>query len=197
MRAAHAKAVPGLRAFVALEPDSPSLRRLARVSEHLRLASGAPSASWVPPARMHVTLLFVAALASESVDPLAQALRSLAAGRSAPDLGGLKLEAFPSLASAEVAIAEVADPQKDVAKLAAAVNAHAGSLGIPVDARPFRPHVTLARLKRAYDARRWLRPGVADVVGECRAGRLTLFQSVLTERGAEYTSLAGFDFVDR
>ena len=69
-----------LRAFVALELDAPSSRRIGRVSDRLRMGSGAPSATWTPAPKMHVTLKFLGDLALEDVAPLGQALRPIAEG---------------------------------------------------------------------------------------------------------------------
>ena len=66
--------------------------------------------------------------------------------------------------------------------------------GTAGDGRPFRPHVTLARLKRPYDSRRWLRQELVDGAGECRASRITLYRSDPGVEGSTYVPLTRFDF---
>jgi 2'-5' RNA ligase len=184
-----------IRAFVALDLDSMSARRLTRIAEHLRMASGAPSANWTPPHKLHVTLRYVEELPVGAVPALANALAAVVDSKRAPRPGLLRLEAFPSAAEACVVVVELEDPTRALARMAGRVDRIVSRLGIPADRHAFRPHVTLARLKRPYDARRWLRPELAADVGECSAVRLTLYRSILGSEGSTYDPLARFDFV--
>jgi 2'-5' RNA ligase len=184
-----------IRAFVALDLDSMSARRLARIAEHLRMASGAPSASWTPPHKMHVTLRYVEKLLASTVPSLVEALAGVVDGKTPPRPGLLRLEAFPSAAEARVVVVELEDPTRALAKMAGHVERIVSRLGISPDRYEFRPHVTLARLKRQYDARRWLRPELAADVGECSTVRLTLYRSILHSEGSTYEPLASFEFV--
>jgi 2'-5' RNA ligase len=183
-----------LRAFVALDLDPMSLRRVVRVADRLRMGSGAPSATWVPGPKMHVTLRFMGALPVDAVAPLGKALRALAEGKAAPRPCALRLAAFPSVEDAEIIVVELDDAGGGVGKLAEKVDKLASKLGMTRDARPFRPHVTLARLKRAYDSRRWLRQELVDGAGECRASSMTLYRSDPGEDGSTYVPLARFEF---
>lgn len=184
-----------VRAFVALDLDPTGLRRVVRLSDRLRMSSGAPSAAWVPASKMHVTLKFAAELPETAVEPLGKALAALAEGKAAPPPCGLHLDAFPSAAKASIVVAELVDAKGALAKLAAKVDKLVAKYGVAPETRPFRPHVTLARVKLEYDARRWMRPELTEVAGECRMGALTLYRSILKEEGAVYEVLGrwGFD----
>ena len=54
--------------------------------------------------------------------------------------------------------------------------------------------ILLARVKLEYDARRWMRPELTEVAGECRMGALTLYRSILKEEGASYEVLGRWTF---
>jgi 2'-5' RNA ligase len=190
-----AAAPPTLRAFVALDLEAMSLRRVARVADRLRMGSGAPSASWTPAPKMHVTVKFLGEFPRPAIEALAQAIGRLALGKAAPRPGGFRLHAFPSLEAAEVVVALLDDPMGDVAKLAGRVDKLAGKHGVAPEKRAFRPHVTLARLKMPYDVRRWLRPELAPGTDACSVSRLTLFESQPGEHGATYLPLASFVYV--
>jgi 2'-5' RNA ligase len=183
-----------VRAFVALELDATSLRRVTRISDRLRMASGAPSAAWTAPAKLHLTVKFAPKLPSAAIAALGQGLAPLADGRPAPRSGALRLDAFPSPEAAQVVVVALGDPEGEIAKLAARTEKLAAKLGVDRETRTFRPHVTLARLKRAYDARRWLRPDLVEGVGECRFARLALIRSYLSDTGSRYVPLAQFEF---
>ena len=188
-------AVETIRAFVALDLGSTSARRLARIAEHLRMASGAPGATWTPPHKMHVTLRYIEKLPASTVPALAAALAGVASGKRPPRPGLFRLEAFPSAVEARVVVVELEDPARGLARMAGGVERIASRFGIAGNRHEFRPHVTLARLKRPYDARRWLRPELAANVGEFSTVRLTLYRSILGSGGSTYEPLARFDFV--
>ncbi len=188
-----AKRAESVRAFVALDLESMSVRRVTRVSDRLRMGSGAPSASWTPAAQLHVTLKFMPELPAAAIAPLGKALGQLAAGLQAPAPSPMRLDAFPSIEKASVVVVELADADGAMKKLAGKIDKLASKHGVPLEKRAFRPHVTLARLKRPYDATRWLRQELTDGAGECRACSLVLYRSDLSPEGATYVPLARFD----
>ena len=183
-----------VRAFVALDLDPTSVRRVARVADRLRMSSGAPSATWTPPAKMHVTLKFLGEIPADAVAGVGKALGAMVDPKAPPPPVGFRLEAFPSTADAQVVVVELDDPQATLKRLAERVEKIASKHGVPVEARPFRPHVTLARLKRPYDARRWLRDDLATGAGECAVRSLVLYRSDLGKGGSVYVPLAKFDY---
>jgi 2'-5' RNA ligase len=158
------------------------------------MGSGAPSATWTPPTKMHVTLKFLGQMATDAVVLLGQSLRDLAEGKPAPAPSAFRLEAFPSVQDARVVVVELMDEDKTLEKLAAKVDKLARKLGVHEEERPYRPHVTLARLKRPYDARKWLRPELTEGSGLCQATHLTLYRSELEPEGAVHVPLARFAF---
>ncbi len=185
---------PTLRAFFALDLDARSVRRVARVADRLRMGSGAPSAAWTPPHNLHLTLKFLGDVDRAHVGPLAAEVGPLASGRKAPLPGAFRLDAFPSAGRAEVVVALLDDPDGEVAELATRVDAIALRHGVGPEKRAFRPHVTLARLKRPFDVRRWLRPELAPGSDACGVSSLTLFETRLDPRGAVYEALATFPY---
>jgi 2'-5' RNA ligase len=187
-----AKRLETIRAFVALDLESMSLRRVTRVSDRLRMGSGAPSASWTPVAQLHVTLKFMPELPAKAIAPLGKALGTIAAGLEAPAPSPMRLDAFPSIEAASVVVVELADADGALKKLAGKIDKLAAKHGVKLEKRAFRPHVTLARLKRPYDATRWLRQELTEGAGECRASSLTLYRSDLSLEGATYVPLAQF-----
>jgi 2'-5' RNA ligase len=64
--------------------------------------------------------------------------------------------------------------------------------GVAREERAFRPHITLARLRRPHDARRWLHEERARFSGTCVLTSLTLYRSDLGREGAVHTPLARF-----
>jgi len=194
------KATDTIRAFVALDLDAKSVRRVVRLADRLRMASGAPSAAWTPQDNVHVTLKFMADLPSAAVASLGHAISALVDSKKTPQPGTCRLHAFPSPEQASIIVIVLADPLGDLSKLASKIERLASRHGVAPESRPFVPHVTLARLKRPYDSRRWLRPELAEAAGEFTAAHLTLYRSDLgagKDGGAVYVPLARFDYVKR
>ncbi|HEX4449158.1 MAG TPA: RNA 2',3'-cyclic phosphodiesterase [Polyangiaceae bacterium] len=189
--------VPTIRAFAAMDLDAMSVRRVMRVADRLRMASGAPSAAWTSPDKVHVTLKFMGDLPADAVGPVGEALEALVDPKKAPRPGACSLQAFPTIELAEIIVLELTDPAGDLAKLARKLEKVAARHGVAPETRVFRPHITLARLKRPYDTRRWLRPGLAEATGEFTPSRLALYRSepgVAKDGGSLYVPLATFDF---
>lgn len=123
-----------MRAFLAIVPPPASLAPLAEVVEELRAAY--PCLGWVAPERWHVTLAFLGEISD------GQARRLSVSGAPVElrvDGGG----AFPRVIWAGVA--------GDLSELARSARATARSVGVEVERRAFRSHLTLARVRRPFD----------------------------------------------
>ncbi|NPC54516.1 RNA 2',3'-cyclic phosphodiesterase [Caenimonas soli] len=127
-----------LRLFVALWPD-PATR--AAIAQWQRTWDWPSRAAPVKAERLHATLHFLG-------DVPAQRLGEIAAGLRGPfEPFELELghgDVWPN----GVAVLEPADTPQQLERLHAALRDAVVALGLPVDARPFRPHVTLARRAR-------------------------------------------------
>ena len=109
----------------------------------------------------------------------------------------MRLQAFPSVEQASVIVIELTDPLGELAKLAAKIEKLVARHGVARESRAFVPHVTVARIKRPYDAGRWLIPGLAETAGELAASHLTLYRSDLgaaRDGGPLYVPLATFAY---
>jgi 2'-5' RNA ligase len=116
---------------------------LERSLQPLRDADGAPR--WAAPDRWHLTLLFLGAVRDDRVPPLAAAAGD--AVRSAPPMG-LRLAGagrFGSLRRPQVFWTGLDGDVQPLVDLAGRLASAARGLDLPVEDRPFRPHLTLGR----------------------------------------------------
>jgi 2'-5' RNA ligase len=139
---------------------------------------------------MHVTMKFAGQLPVDAAVSLGPALAEMASTWIAPRSVPLQLDAFPSPRHARVVVLSLDDASGRIADLAESVDTLLSQHGVPAEKRAFRPHVTLARLKRAYDAGRWLRMDPAAFAGGCDLAALTLYRSDVGPNGSVYTALA-------
>ena len=140
------------RMFVAVVPPAEVVDDLSDFLEPRRDA-GMP---WIHPEQWHVTLAFMEAVPHRSIDPLVEHLEKAAARRRPFTLRLAGAGAFPDPTRAKVLWLGVGGTP-ELARLAVNVRAAASTAGAPDDGKAFRPHLSLARLKRPVEATRWLR----------------------------------------
>jgi 2'-5' RNA ligase len=119
--------------------------------EPLRDAAGAPR--WSAPARWHLTLLFLGAVPDDRVPPLTVAAGTVVAGAPAMTLRLAGAGRFGSVRRPQVFWAGLDGDVAPLVELAAGLADVARDLGLPVEDRPFRAHLTIGRwpLRRPAD----------------------------------------------
>lgn len=178
------------RLFVAIEP-SEACREIVRTAR-AALAERFPDARvrWQPDENVHLTLAFLGNVAEEQVDECAQQLATCVEHHRTFELASSRLGAFPSPLRPSViwlglradTTGELASLQRDVA---------AAYRHIRDDARPFRPHITLGRVKNMAGTDRQEFAAALTELPEATtawlAPRVILFESRLTPDGAVHT----------
>jgi 2'-5' RNA ligase len=101
--------------------------------------------------------------------------------------------AFPSPARARVVWVGVLDPSSAVATLASALDGALVGLGLQAETKPYRAHVTLARLGSPKRLEVDLSPPPATE--EFEMSSITLFRSHVSNRGARYESLGRYELL--
>lgn len=134
---------------------------------------------------LHVTLAFLGHRALDDIEPAREAVR--AATQAVPELAlGDVLWLAPR--RPHVLTVEVLDPAGALARLHAAVTeALAEAVGYEPEHRRFRPHVTVARVRRGAEPRR---SGLPEPPSAAFAGEaVTLYRSHLGGGPARYEAL--------
>jgi len=129
-----------LRLFTALWPDDDAVRD--RLAAWQRACVWSPDARPTPPAHLHVTLHFLGPVPRDRLAALDAALGAVPPRRF--DLTLDRAEVW-SNGVAVLCPAAVVEPLVEVH---AAIGEALHGLGLPTEARPYRPHVTLARKAR-------------------------------------------------
>jgi 2'-5' RNA ligase len=131
------------RLFVAVVPPATVRADLDRALDPLRGATGEPR--WVPPARWHVTLLFLGAVPEEGVAELGSALGEAVAGTAPLTLRLAGAGRFGSGRRPQVFWTGLDGDVAELTGLADRLRAAALVLGCAVEDRPFRSHLTVGR----------------------------------------------------
>jgi len=144
-----------VRLFVGITPTAEALAHAAGAVD--RIASTTPDLRWTPPQRWHVTLAFLGEVDPDRVPRLSAQLDEVAAVH--PPLAGLRLEGAGTFRGvlwlgvtdpagalwSETATGWPFSTQEHLGGLARAVQRAMRDAHIPVERRPWRAHMTIAR----------------------------------------------------
>jgi len=169
---------PWKRCFIALAPDAVSRDALAAFDVP-------PNARRVPYEQLHLTVAFIGALPALACETLARGLQDHAV--PIPPAPVTTIECWPGRTHPRLVVAVLAMSDAFIA-LDWRVRSLMFAAGLPLDARAFRPHVTLARFAR--DTAFATLAGDTPMPPPLRFTSLVLYSSTLARQGARYDALA-------
>ncbi len=179
-----------IRVFTALEIGKAVRERLTDVQHHLRKSEA--KVSWVLPENMHVTMVFLGDTYGLIVRALAEALTPLSAELTACDFEVAGLGYFGSRRSPHVIWAGLRETPGPLHGLYRTVHTTVERLGLKLDQRPFKAHITLGRVRSARHADTLL-PMLDKFRDTCfgvtEADRLLIMRSILGAQGVKYSVL--------
>lgn len=184
-----------MRLFVAVDVSDETRAQLRRVRHRLerRLAAGQrpPRITWVAAEVAHVTLRFI----GEVPEPVAERVRHAmerAFDQPVFEMQWMGLGTFPRGRTLRVIWIAPSAGSDAAVSLAAAVNDRLDQIVGAGDARPFRPHLAVGRIKDAGSGIDW-----QEMLGAIRTGttrsrvdHVTLYRSRLSPNGPTYTALS-------
>ena len=182
----------GLRTFLAI--DLPSSLQSA-IGQHIRtVRRELPELSWSQIENLHINLKFLGDTTERQIDQIRRAVES-AISHVSPFVVELKgFGVFPDNRSPRVLWIGLGGVLDRLVALAGCVEQAVVPLGFPQEDRRFRPHLTVARVKKDHRAvgRTLHTLGVFTdpfFCGPLSVERVTLFKSELRPGGAVYTKL--------
>jgi RNA 2',3'-cyclic 3'-phosphodiesterase len=176
-----------IRAFVALTLPAAVQDYLGAVMADLKAHTTKGAVRWVTPERMHLTLRFLGDTAVSQLPALSEALDQLAARQTAFALQLTQLGAFPNQRRPRVIWVGLGGETAVLARLKQQLDEALVPLGWPLEEKPFKPHLTLGRVKDG-------RVG-EQIPWQARVGQLAvpvtavhLIESELRPDGPRYTT---------
>lgn len=181
-----------IRTFVCIELPTAERERIGALEERLR-GHGA-RASWVAPSSIHLTLAFLGDVEADRIPSVTDAVTRASAGATSFELAVDGAGAFPALARPRVLWLGVGGDLSRLSALQATVARELKSAGFPRDEKPFRAHLTLARMKddRSPEARATASAldSAAPSGPAFRVDEIVVMRSDLDPGGARHTPLA-------
>lgn len=194
-----------IRAFLAVELTDDLRRAVALVQQEVRrriegAARRGSRITWVKPAALHLTIKFLGETDEQILEPLRAAVQQAIAGRRALSVPLMRIGGFPRMQSPRVlwiGPEEGWGQSEDCAETIAwqhAVDEGCRQFGFPPEAKPFSPHLTIARIKEGERqvGQTLANSGLLDrplEVGALPVNRLSFVKSELRPEGPVYTKL--------
>lgn len=178
-----------LRLFIGIDLPANIKDQLGIVEEELM--KFVPSGKWVRKENLHLTLKFLGYCEEDRVEAINHKIKEVAQRRQTFAFRLKGLGAFPSFKRARVLWAGVTEGAEEFQTLQEEIDKALADLGFAPEERQFHSHITLARLKiphRLDESRlQNLAPQIPDDM--LQAQSIILFQSKLTPKGAEYSTV--------
>ncbi len=179
-----------IRTFIAVELSEEV--RAALLDEVARLKPHFPRINWVKPDNLHLTIQFLGNLQPDDLPGIFEAAQEAAAISAPFSLTVAGAGAFPDADHPRVIYAGCTEGEEAAVTLAGHVSEFLAPIGFPPDARRYRPHFTLGRIKQPADAL-----GIGDFLPELAARHfgmieveeLVVFMSELKKQGARHTPM--------
>ena len=178
-----------MRLFVAA-PLPESIRNRIEVSV-AAVRGTLPAASWTRAETYHLTLAFIGEAEESKAASIGEALRAELTGLTAvpAQLGSAGF--FPTPSRPRVAWLAV-EPQEPIRVIAGRVRQALRAARTSFDEKPFKSHVTLARIKERWSSA--ASESFVRALGSCAGEKLTidrvvLYVSKLSSKGATHTAL--------
>ncbi|HEX5072749.1 MAG TPA: RNA 2',3'-cyclic phosphodiesterase [Gemmatimonadaceae bacterium] len=180
-----------MRLFIAA--NFPAAVRDAIYADAAPLRAATTGVRWVSPAALHVTLKFLGEQDESVVVRLREALESVVPTHAAISARTTDVGAFPNFRRPRVVWVGMTS-ERALQSLASDIDTALTPLGIPREARAFRAHLTLGRVKGELGAAE--ATALAAAAKSCRGSRglavqtVDLMQSELGPAGSRYSVLA-------
>ena len=186
------------RTFCAVELPDNVRERLREHIQRLREAVPEAAASWTRVENIHLTLKFFGNVDVDRIPAISGAASRAVKEFSPFQIGVGSTGVFPKPSRPQVLWIGVSDPSGKLSSLQRQLENECAREGFDKEDRTYRPHLTIARLRKPDGARR-----LADThlqmkfePSEITIKQLVVFRSELSSKGSKYTALFRQDLHD-
>lgn len=184
-----------IRTFVAIELSEGIEGELRRVQEMLKEKIATSHLRWVDPAKVHLTLKFLGNVPVDRIQEITAALKEACVGLSPFIMDVSGLGCFPTTNNPRVVWVGVQEETGRLKRLQERVEESLAVLGFKPERKPFRPHLTLGRVRKgAHVGARRIIGGIVSTtsvgdLGQMEVREISFMKSKLLPSGAQYSRL--------
>ncbi|MCS6831024.1 MAG: RNA 2',3'-cyclic phosphodiesterase [Armatimonadota bacterium] len=184
-----------MRLFFAVLLDDQTRQHIALVQQAMKRALAGQRISWVKPENLHLTLRFLGELDEEGLKQALEAAQVVARQRAPFRFVARGAGVFPDMRRARVLWVGVEEPVEPLFQLAHHLERELQRRAFPPEDKPFRSHITLARIKEPPPAQ--VIQSLMDYLpkeplGAVEVRSFVLMQSILRPDGSLYTPVQEF-----
>lgn len=180
------------RTFCAIELPQEVRMQLRDHARRVREAVPDASASWSKPENIHLTLKFFGNVPKDNLTPISNAAARVAGEFSSFQIriGGTGV--FPKASRPQVLWIGIEDPSGGLSELQRRFEEECAKEGFPKEERAYKPHLTIARIRRHDGARSLAETHLQTKFGftEIRVSEFIVFRSELSPKGSRYTAIS-------
>ncbi len=187
-----------IRSFIAIELSGELKQALASLQDKLKEGSRTP-VRWVDPNSIHLTLKFLGNIDVSMTSDIIKVLEGAALGVPPFQLELSRLGVFPNPRRVQVVWVGMAGEVERLDRLQKNIEAGLKPLGFAAESRPFRPHLTLGRVRdrarpeEREDLGRLIASMTSNSGGKLNVKAVNLMKSQLTREGPVYSRLSAVE----
>ena len=180
------------RVFCAVELPREVREQLEDYVARLRRLAPDVAASWSRVENIHLTLKFFGNVAVDQIAAISTAARQAVKEFSTFEIEVGKTGVFPKPSRAQVLWIGVSDPSGKLSDLQQRLENECAAAGFPKEDRAYRPHLTLARIRKPDGARQLAEAhlGMEFKSMPVTVKELIVFRSELSSKGSKYTVIS-------
>jgi 2'-5' RNA ligase len=157
------------------------------------LREASPDLGWTPEPKIHLTLKFLGEIPEAGVAAMTNAMTAIARTHAAPVVHLRTVGAFPNFRRPRVIWMGI-EPEPRLELLHHDVELACEKLGHELEGRPYRPHLTLGRVRRPLgeEEGRRLRAAAKRIrfTDDFHARAIDVMQSIIGPGGSTYSAVA-------
>jgi 2'-5' RNA ligase len=183
------------RVFCAVELPDAVRARLEDHVRRLRKEVSDVAASWSRVDNIHLTLKFFGNVEVKRIEKISAAAERVVKQFAAFQISVGETGVFPRPSRPQVLWIGVSDPSGQLAALQKKFEDECAAEGFPKEDRAYRPHLTIARLRKPEGARQLAEAhlGMKFEPIEVEVKELVVFRSELSPKGSKYTVISAAD----
>ena len=180
------------RTFIAIELPRDLRARIVTHIDHLRRELPDVRASWTREENLHLTLKFLGDVPVADIEKLSLAVEAATHAASPFELAVSGCGAFPPHGQPKVLWIGITEASEELTKLHEAIERECERAGFAREARPFHPHLTIARLRSSKGARRLAQfhGSLGFAPQSFTVSELIVFRSELRSEGSKHTAIS-------
>jgi 2'-5' RNA ligase len=179
-----------IRSFLAIELPVTVQTKIGEIERELESTSA--DVRWANPEKIHLTLKFFGNIEESKIDSIVAAIKGPTGTAQPFQLNVRGIGAFPNLKNPRVIWIGLVEGDGVLIPLQKEMDASLEKIGFQPEGRPFRPHLTLGRVKSnrgKEELMRRVEKYREEEIGNFQVEKVILFKSDLTSTGPIYTPL--------